>query len=301
MSSVLVVGSMAYDSIETPKGKVEDTLGGSATYFSAAASLLTPVNVVAVVGEDFRHDELNFLRIRKVNFDGLQQEKGKTFRWGGRYSEDFNERETLYTQLNVFQDFSPQIPPAYKTTPYVFLANIGPQLQQQVLQQMATPLFTAMDTMNFWISGNYESLLEVIGQVDCLMLNDSEARQLVDESNLVKALQKIAALGPEVVIVKKGEHGAVMRTQKGLFFAPAFPISEVVDCTGAGDSFAGGFMGYLASTDDLSENNLRKAMVFGSIVASFCVEDFGIRRLQSLTLAEIQERYRQFRQLTSVE
>ncbi len=297
MDSVLVVGSVAYDSVETPVKKVENSLGGSAIYFSAAASLFAPVKVVGVVGDDFNWDDIAFLKKKGVDFAGMQQVPGKTFRWGGRYEKDMNYRETLYTDLNVFETFDPQIPDDYKNTPFLFLANIQPELQQCVLAQMNRPRFTMLDTMNFWIEGRYEALLETIKMVDGIVINEEEALELVHESNLIRAMKKITALGPRVIIVKKGEHGAVLSVNNSYFFAPAYPVEDVVDPTGAGDSFAGGFMGYLTEQGNVTESTLRKAVVYGSAVASFCVEGFSVNRLQALNRKELDVRVAEFRKL----
>ncbi len=297
MDSVLVVGSVAYDSVETPVKKVENSLGGSAIYFSAAASLFAPVKVVGVVGGDFNWDDIAFLKKKGVDFAGMQQVPGKTFRWGGRYEKDMNYRETLYTDLNVFETFDPQIPDDYKSTPFLFLANIQPELQQCVLAQMNRPRFTMLDTMNFWIEGRYEALLETIKMVDGIVINEEEALELVRESNLIRAMKKITALGPRVIIVKKGEHGAVLSVNNSYFFAPAYPVEDVVDPTGAGDSFAGGFMGYLTEQGNVTESTLRKAVVYGSAVASFCVEGFSVNRLQALSRKELDVRVAEFRKL----
>ena len=297
MDSVLVVGSVAYDAVETPVTKVENSLGGSAIYFSAAASLFAPVRVVGVVGDDFDWEDITFLKEKGVDFEGMQQVPGKTFRWGGRYKKDMNYRETLYTDLNVFETFDPQIPDDYKATPFLFLANIQPELQQCVLAQMKRPRFTMLDTMNFWIEGRYEALIETIKMVDGIIINEEEALELVHETNLIRAMKKITALGPHVIVVKKGEHGAVLSVNNSYFFAPAYPVENVVDPTGAGDSFAGGFMGYLTEQGDVTEANLRKAVIYGSAAASFCVEGFSVSRLQELKRLELDERVAAFKKL----
>ncbi len=297
MDSVLVVGSVAYDSVETPEKKVENSLGGSAIYFSAAASLFAPVKVVGVVGEDFDWEDIAFLKKKGVDFEGMQQVPGKTFRWGGRYEKDMNYRETLYTHLNVFEKFDPHIPEAYKDTPFLFLANIQPELQQCVLAQMKRPRFTMLDTMNFWIEGRYEALLETIKMVDGIVINEEEALELVRETNLIRAMKKITALGPRVIIVKKGEHGAVLSVNNSYFFAPAYPVENVVDPTGAGDSFAGGFMGFVTEQGAVTESTLRKAVIYGSAVASFCVEGFSVDRLRTVSREELDKRVADFRRL----
>lgn len=299
--SVLVVGSVALDSVETPYGKVDDAIGGSGTYFSASASYFTDVNVVAVVGDDFPHDKISFLKDRRVNFDGLVVVQGKTFRWGGKYDIDINQRETLFTHLNVFENFDPVLPAHYKKTPYVFLANIHPDLQQKVLDQMEQPKLVVMDTMNFWIEGTPDSLRKVLGSIDILIINDAETKQLADDSNLYTAAEKIQAMGPKTLVIKKGEHGALMIHNNEYFWAPAFPLASIQDPTGAGDTFAGGFVGYLAKTDDVSSNSLRQAIIYGSTLASFCVERFSLDRLRELSHEQIEKRYNQFIQMTKVE
>ena len=296
--SLVVVGSVALDTVTTPAGKVEDALGGSALYFSAAASLLGPVSVVAVVGEDFPEDEIEFLKTRGVDFRGLEKRPGKTFRWGGVYSEDLNQRETLFTHLNVFEDFSPSLPDAYRDAPFLFLANIHPRLQSQVLDQMRQLKFVAMDTMNFWIEGTPDELAAVLKRVQMLVINDSEARQLSGESQLLKAVRVIREKGPQTVVVKKGEHGALLAHGDSLFWAPAYPVENVVDPTGAGDTFAGGMMGYLARAGEVNETTLRRALMYGTALASFCVEDFSMRRLKTLTLEEVVQRLRTLREMT---
>ncbi len=297
MNSVLVVGSVAYDSVETPEHKVENSLGGSAIYFSAAASIFAPVKVVGVVGEDFNWNDIAFLKEKGVDVQGIQQVPGKTFRWGGRYEQDMNYRTTLYTHLNVFETFDPQIPEPYKNVPFLFLANIQPELQQCVLAQMNRPRFTMLDTMNFWIEGRYDALIETIKMVDGIVINEEEALELARETNLFRAMKKLTALGPRVIIVKKGEHGAVLSVNNSYFFAPAYPVENVVDPTGAGDSFAGGFMGYLTQQGEVTEGNLRRAVIYGSAVASFCVEGFSVSRLRELKRNELDERVAAFKRL----
>ena len=297
--SLLVVGSIAYDTVETPFGKVEDSLGGSALYFSAAASLFGPVNVVGVVGSDFDASKISFLKKRGVNLDGLYMESGKTFRWGGRYYEDMNKRETLFTYLNVFERFQPRIPEEYRHSEYVFLANIDPELQLKVLEQIQKPKLVVLDTMNFWINGKRAQLQTVLKRSDIIVVNDEEAREMTGEFNLIKAIKRIVEYGPKSVIVKKGEHGAVLYQDGKFFFAPAFPLEKVVDPTGAGDSFAGGFMGYLAKTDKTDFATLKKAIIYGSTIASFNVEDFSFNRLKTLTMEEIEQRVELFKELTA--
>ncbi len=299
--SVLVVGSVALDSVETPFGKAEDVLGGSAIFFSASASHLTKVSVVGVVGSDYPLEKLEPLKKRGVNFSGLEQAEGKSFRWRGRYRHDLNSAETLETHLGVFSHFSPKIPDELKSRPYVFLANIDPRLQLEVLKQVARPKLIACDTMNFWIQSRRPDIIELLKHVDLMTLNDSEARQLTEKANLVQAAQWIMARGPRHVIIKKGEHGAFMFTANSIFFAPAFPLESVFDPTGAGDAFAGGFIGYLAKTDDLSEANMRRAVIFGSVMGSFAVEKFSIERLMTVTRAEIDQRMREMRRMVTFE
>ncbi|SNB44884.1 PfkB family carbohydrate kinase [Geobacter sp. DSM 9736] len=295
--SILVVGSVAFDSVETPFGQVENVLGGSATYFATSASFFTDVNLVAVVGDDFPEEHLEFLRSRNIDLRGLTRTSGKTFHWKGKYGYDLNEAQTLETHLNVFESFRPEIPPEYADAEYLILANIDPDLQLEVLNQVKTPRVVACDTMNFWIASKSESLKKVIQRADFFIINEGEARQLSGESNLVKAARKILDFGAKTLIIKRGEYGVLM-FRSSVFAAPAYPLEEVFDPTGAGDTFAGGFMGYLASTGDLSDDGLRRAIVFGSVMASFNVEDFSLNRLKSLQHREIEERYRNFKNLT---
>ncbi len=299
--SVLVVGSVALDSVETPFGKAEDVLGGSATFFSASASHLTKVSVVGVVGSDFPVEKLEPLKERGVDFSGLERAEGSSFRWRGRYRHDLNSAETLETHLGVFSHFSPKIPETLRSLPYVFLANIDPRLQLDVLNQVGKPKLVACDTMNFWIQSRRPDIIELLGHVDLVTLNDGEARQLTEKSNLVQAAQWIMARGPRHVIIKKGEHGAFMFAPDSIFFAPAFPLDNVFDPTGAGDAFAGGFIGYLAATGDLAEANLRRAVIYGSVMGSFAVEKFSIERLMTVTRAEIDQRMREMRRLVTFE
>lgn len=296
--SVLVVGSVALDSVVTPYGKVDNALGGSATYFSAAASYFTDVNVVAVIGEDFPLDEIKFLKSRNVNFDGLVIKPGATFRWGGKYDFDLNQRVTLFTYLNVFEDFDPDVPEHYKNIPYLFLANIHPELQYKVLLQMKRPRLVIMDTMNFWIKGNPQSLTKVLRLIDILIVNDSEVRELANTPNLFSGAKKIQALGPKIIVIKKGEHGALLIDRTNYFWAPAFPLEHLQDPTGAGDTFAGGFVGYLAKVDDFSHKSLRRAVIYGSTLASFCVEKFSLEKLKYLSQDEIEDRFRQLLDMT---
>lgn len=299
--SVLVVGSMAFDTIRTPYGQATEVLGGSANYFSAAASFFTDVRLVAVVGEDFPEDHLGFLRSRRVDVGGIQRAPGKTFRWVGEYGRDFNEARTLETHLNVFADFAPTIPEAYRNSDVVFLANIDPDLQRQVLEQVRRPVFVAADTMNYWITGKPEALRRTLERVDGLVINDAETRQLAQEPNLIRAARTIQSWGPRVLIVKRGEYGALLLHEGEWFAAPAFPLEEVRDPTGAGDCFAGGCIGYLASRMRFDPATLRQAMIMGSVMASFNVEAFSLERLRSLTPAEISARYHAFRHLSQFE
>lgn len=292
--SILVVGSVAFDSVKTPYGEAEESIGGSATYFSAAASFYTPVDIVAVVGRDFPRESLQFLSERHVDLSGLEVADGQTFRWAGEYEPNMNDRQTLDTQLNVFADFHPNLTDRHREQPFVFLANIDPELQGSVLHQTIHPKLIVCDTMDFWISGKREALLETLTKVDVLIINDSEARELVDDYNLARAANQILDLGPRAVVIKRGEHGATLITNGNYFSVPAFPVLTVIDPTGAGDSFAGGFVGYLAKSQDTSDTGLKNAMVHGSVMASFNVEDFSIRRLESLTQREIDLRYERF-------
>lgn len=277
--TVLVVGSVAFDDLEMPSGIFNDVLGGAATYSSIAASMLTPIRLVGIVGEDFEEAHLEMLRHRGVDTAGVERAKGKTFRWRGRYSEDLTSRETLDTQLNVFADFRPKIPEAYRTSSFVLLGNIHPALQLDVLTQVERPKLVIADTMNFWISGEGEALAKVLKKVDLLVINDEEARQLSGINNLVKAARDIRARGPKQIIIKRGEYGALLFDDEGAFFVPGYPLEDVLDPTGAGDSFAGGLVGYLASQGDASPGALRRAMFFAASLASFCVEGIGPRRL----------------------
>lgn len=295
MSDILVVGSVAYDSIGTPAGRVESTLGGSANYFATAASHFARVNVVGVVGEDYRDEDLNILRERNVNLDGLKQVPGKTFRWAGKYEGQMNEAITLDTQLNVFADFSPQLPPAYKKTPYVFLANIDPELQIKVLEQIEKPRLVGADTMNYWIDSNLDGLKRLLKRIDFLLINEGEARRLTGEWNTVAAVKKVISMGPKAVVIKRGEYGFVMFMEDRYFILPAFPVEKVVDPTGAGDTFAGGVYGYLAKTGEpLNFTNLRRACVHGCLMASFTVQDFGLDALRKVTWDDIEGRHRQY-------
>ena len=301
MADLAVVGSVALDSVTTPFGKVREVLGGSATYFSYAASFFTSVRLVATVGDDFPEEHLRLLKERGVDVTGLQTSRGRTFRWVGEYGFDLNEARTIDTQLNVFADFKPLLPSSLKKTPFLFLANIAPELQLDVLRQMERPQLTALDTMNFWIQGRREALLRVLAEVDVLLVNDGEARQLVKEPNLIKAAREILKLGPRTVVVKRGEYGAVMVSNGQFFFVPAYPLESVFDPTGAGDAFAGGFMGYIAAQGVVDQATVRRAIVYGSVMASFTVEDFSLNRLARLSTAEVERRYAGFQELVRVD
>jgi sugar/nucleoside kinase (ribokinase family) len=295
--SLLVVGSVALDSLETPFGRREEILGGSACYFSTCASYFGPVRVVAVVGEDFPQEHVDFLASRGVDLAGLVHKPGRTFRWKGKYEFDLNTAHTLDTQLNVFADFQPDLPEAYRDSDYVFLGNIDPDLQRAVLDQVRGPRFVACDTMNFWISSKRESLLKTLRRVDLLFVNDAEARQLSGEHNIVKAARRILSFGPRAVVVKRGEYGALYFSGQEVFSASAYPLPDVFDPTGAGDSFAGGFMGYLARSRSEAPMVMRRAIVLGSVLASYAVEQFSLDRLRTLGAEEIRARYAEARQL----
>lgn len=300
--SLLVVGSVAYDGIETPFGKVDRILGGSATYISLTSSYFQKnVNLVGVVGKDFSQEDVDLLKSKDIDLQGLQMdESGNTFFWRGKYHYDLNNRDTLDTQLNVFEHFNPVIPEAYKDSKFVALGNIEPSLQGKVLEQITNPDFVVMDTMNFWIEGALGALKNTLNGIDLLVINDSEARELADEPNLIKAADIIRDMGPDFLIIKKGEHGALLFTDGEIFSAPAYPVIDIFDPTGAGDSFMGGLLGWLSYTNDLSSQNFRRAVIFGSVMASFCVEEFGPERLKNLTEKEIYDRYREFRQLSEI-
>ena len=297
--SVLVVGSVALDSVETPFGRADDVLGGSATFFSASASHLTDVQVVGVVGNDYPMDRLRELEKRHVDLGGIEEVDGSSFRWRGRYRHDLNSAETLETHLGVFSHFEPKVPARFAKPDFLFLANIDPRLQLAVLQQVKRPQMVACDTMNFWIESRRPELVELLKHVDLLTLNDAEARQLTEQANLVKAARWIMAHGPTHVIIKKGEHGAFLFRGDNIFFAPAYPLENVFDPTGAGDSFAGGFIGYLARSGDLGEASMRRAVIYGSAMGSFAVEKFSIERLMTVTSREIEERVHAFKQLVA--
>jgi len=301
MGSLLVVGSVAFDTVRTPFGEATEVLGGSATYFSTAASFFTDVELIAVVGEDFPERHIDFLKSRGIDLTGLERRGGKTFRWRGEYTYQLNEAHTLETHLNVLETFRPKIPEQYRSPKMLFLGNIDPELQLDVLNQVERPRLVACDTMNFWIGGKRDALWRVLEKVDVLVINDGEARDLGQDSNLVKVAKETLARGPKHLIIKRGEHGVLMFNQKHTFGAPAFPLEMVKDPTGAGDTFAGGFMGHLASTGDLSEAGFRRAIIFGSVMASFTVEAFSLDRLRCLEYKEIEARFREFKRLTHFE
>ncbi len=295
--SLVVIGSVAYDSIATPLGARDDMLGGSGTFFSLAASHFVRPSVVAVVGEDFRADDIALLEAHGVDLAGLERTEGRTFRWGGRYHDDMNGRDTLFTELNVFEAFEPKLTPIQRQSPFVFLGNIQPRLQASVLEQVSAPRFVAADTMNLWIHIAKDGLLDVLRRIDALFLNDEEARELTGKRSVVLAARAIQALGPSLVVIKRGEHGAIVFNEDDIFYTPAYPLEHVVDPTGAGDTFAGGFVGHLASTGDVSATNVRKAAVVGSVLASFCVEGYGVERLTGIDRAAIRERAERFAKL----
>lgn len=299
--SLLVIGSVAFDAIETPFGKTDKIIGGAATYISLCASYFTnDVNLVAVVGEDFPATDIQMMQKHGINTEGLQIKEGqKSFFWSGKYHNDMNSRDTLVTELNVLGDFDPIIPESYKNCEFLMLGNLTPKVQETVINRLTTrPRLIVMDTMNFWMEIAMDDLRKTLSMVDVLTINDEEARQLSGEYSLVKAAKKIMAMGPQFLIIKKGEHGALLFHQDEVFFAPALPLEEVFDPTGAGDTFAGGFIGYLSQTEDVSFENMKRAIIYGSAMASFCVEKFGTERLINLTQKEISERVQQFKKLS---
>ncbi len=298
MEPILAVGSVAFDSIKTPFGEASRVVGGAATYFSLAASFFTDVRLVGVVGEDFGDEHMRVFADRRIDLAGLQRVPGETFRWKGEYNFDLNNRETMYTHLNVFEDFRPTLPESYRTSPIVFLGNIHPNLQLEVLEQVEAPRLVAADTMNYWIDGTPRELAKVLERVDILLINDAEARELSREPNLVKASRIIRSMGPKTLVIKRGEYGVLMTRDDGFFAAPAMPLEAVFDPTGAGDTFAGGFLGYLAAAGELSDDAFTRAIVSGSTLASYSVEDFGLKRLLRLTKDEVRERFGQFKYLT---
>jgi len=297
--SLLIVGSVALDSVETPKGKVDRALGGSATYFSIAASHFAPhVNVVAVVGEDFPDEHIELLLSRGINLDGLTVSKGETFFWSGCYDESFGDPKTIDTRLNVFETFAPELPDHYCSSGFVFLGNIDPDLQSRVVSQIKSPILVAADTMNFWIEGKLEGLKKLLGTIDMLLINALEVRLLSQEKNLLDGARKVLNMGPKILIVKRGEFGSMLITKDDLFVLPAYPINEVIDPTGAGDSFAGGFMGYLAYRGKVDLEELKRAVVAGTVTASFNVEGFSVEKLARITKDDIRERMKNFREIT---
>ncbi|MCS7049783.1 MAG: PfkB family carbohydrate kinase [Verrucomicrobiae bacterium] len=299
--SLLITGSIALDSVRTPVSEQRDLLGGSASYASIAASFYTPVNLVGIVGSDFPRHYLDLYRRHGINLDGLEIANGPTFRWSGEYEWDMNRRRTLSVALNVFEKFHPTLPAHYRDTPFVFLANISPQLQLHVLSQMRAPRFVVADTMDLWIETTRDALLELLRRIDCLVLNESEAREFTRQTSLIKAGRQILKLGPRYVIIKKGEHGCLLFAPDLFFSAPAYPLEDIHDPTGAGDSFAGAFTGYLARTGIINHDTLRKAVIHGSVVASYCVEAFSLQRLERLTQQDIEQRYELFRLMSHFE
>lgn len=302
MSEILVVGSLAYDSIETPSGKVDRALGGSANYFSLAASLFSKVRVVGVVGEDYDQKDYDLLNNRGVDLAGLSKVPGKTFHWAGSYEGDLNEAKTLKTDLNVFADFNPQLPEHFKDSSFVFLANIAPELQLQVLEQVKTPKFVGMDTMNFWISIKKDKLIDVLKKVDLVLINEGEAKMLTGAANAISAAPMITALGPKAVVIKRGEYGFAMYTkEEGYFILPAMPIPTVVDPTGAGDTFAGGFFGYLAAQKETPTlANLKQACIMGSMMASHTIQDFSVKALEKVSLGDLEKRLTEYKKVITL-
>ena len=297
---ILVVGSVALDSVKSAHGEAEEVLGGSATYFAWAASYFAPVNLVAAIGEDFPVEHRDLLERKGIDLEGLEVRKGKTFRWSGRYGEDPNERETVSLCLNVFQDFHPRLSRSCRQAEYIFLANIDPELHLQILEQLKKPVFVVTDTMDIWIEKRRELLLQTLKKTDILLLNDSEAVQLTGEHNLVKAARSLLSLGPERIIIKKGEHGAMLFSPRGCFITPAYPVDGVKDPTGAGDSFAGGLVGYIAQQGGIQDGVVRRGIVYGTVLASFTVEDFSIKRLENLTREDIEKRYSDFERMVAL-
>jgi sugar/nucleoside kinase (ribokinase family) len=301
--NLCVIGTLAYDTIETPFGRADDALGGSATYIATSASyFVRPIGVVGVVGGDFSEEAISFLNGRGVDTTGVQVvPDGKTFRWSGRYHHDLNMRDTLDTQLNVLAEFDPVIPESMRDAEFVCLGNIDPVLQGRVLDQMTSPKFIVCDTMNFWIERSLDDLRAILTRVDCLIINDGEARLLTDDPNLIRAARKIMAMGPHILIIKKGEHGALLFSGDEIFSAPAYPLESIFDPTGAGDTFAGGFIGYLAKCGEVTDSNLRRAVIYGSAMASFCVEQFSLDAIKNLTDAQVRDRVNAFRKLSHFE
>lgn len=299
--SIVVVGSVAFDSIQTPFGKAERVLGGSATYFSVAASFFAPVQLVAVVGEDFTDRDMEVFSGRDIDTGGLVRLPGRTFHWIGQYGFDLNVATTLATELNVFAEFRPDLPPAFRRSEVVFLANIDPELQLDVLEQLEDPRLIALDTMNYWITSKKAQLARVLSRVNLVVINEAEVRQFTGEPNLLRGARSILGLGPRAIVIKRGEYGVLMITPEHIFAAPAYPLENVFDPTGAGDSFAGGLIGYLASRKMLTEDEFRRAIIFGSVLASFNVEAFSLERLRQIGRGDIDARYREFRGLTHFE
>ncbi|MDP2807087.1 MAG: PfkB family carbohydrate kinase [bacterium] len=299
--SITVVGSIALDSVKTPFGEAKEVLGGSALYFSSAASFFTKVSLVGVIGEDFPKGDIEFLSKRGVDLSGLEMAKGQTFRWAGSYEYDMNEAKTHATHLNVFETFHPKLSEAHQNAEFLFLGNIHPALQREVIGKVKKPLAIGCDTMNFWIQGSREELLKTIKLVDIMFINDAEARMLAGAPNLIKAAKAVREMGPKILVIKKGEHGAMLFSGQTVFSVPAFPMEDVFDPTGAGDSFAGGFMGYLAAKGQFSDQVLRRAMIYGSVMASFNVEKFSMERLKTLTKDEIEQRFKEFKKLSHYE
>ncbi len=299
--SVLVVGSVAYDTLETPAGRAEKVLGGSASYFALAASYFTDVNLVGVVGDDFGPEQMSVFEGRRIDLQGLEHATGKTFHWQGKYSTDLNSRETICTDLNVFEHFKPKLPESYRKSDRLFLGNIEPSLQREVLEQVESPRLVGCYTMNLWINHRLEELKKTLSKVEVLLINDSEARELAGDWNVIRAARKIRAMGPKTLVIKKGEHGALLFQGDSCFLASAFPLEHVLDPTGAGDSFAGGFMGYLDEKNSHDEAYFRQAVIMGSTVASFCCEAFGVERYKTLTRDEISARFHEFASMVHFE
>ena len=295
---ILVVGTVALDTVETPSGQVKDVLGGSASYFSLSASFFSKVKIVSVVGEDFPKEYCTFFQSRGIDTAGLKKERGKTFKWSGRYSDDLNNPQTLKTELNLLAGFNPQLPTEYRNEQYVFLANIDPTVQLEVLKQLKAPKLVVADTMNYWIEHKKEIVRQVVKKCDILLLNDSEAREFTQQSNLLKAGESLLALGPRLVIIKRGEYGCALFSRRFSFYIPAYLLEKVADPTGAGDTFGGGFLGYLASCGKITQSTMKKATVMGAIMASYAVEDFSLRRLSRLRKREIQARFKDFQRMT---
>ncbi len=298
--SVLVIGSVAFDDVETPFGKRRDALGGSAVFFSMAASHFTTTRIVGIAGRDFPEAAITMLKERHIDTRGLEIVDGKTFRWGGVYHKNMNDRDTLYTHLNVFADFKPVIPNQYRQTPYLFLGNIQPSLQLDVLDQVENPKFTALDTMNLWINTTLDDLLKVIAKVDLILINDSELSLLTDEYNLRSGLKKLHQMGPAYIVIKEGEHGAYLSYDSQLFYTPAYPVNQAIDPTGAGDGFAGGFMGYLTTCQEIDFKSMKKALIYGSTLGSYVVEGFSVDGLKQTDRDQIESRYSALRQLVTI-